>query len=188
MRPAYRAWAALNWHLAASGDLDERALLDVGRGANEYLTKAGESWKQYALRWEEHDNLAWFKALPDSKRRSMFVKHITDDLCSKGFLARRVRQRLHAFYNVIAWHMWNAAMGAHKPTANDSEDLASLMHLAEPAFILTRDDKLIRAVDASGTHQAPWVRRLNGFLNAKLPEGRPWGTKARNALATFVRT
>jgi hypothetical protein len=49
------------------------------------------------------------------------------------------------------------------------------MHIAEPAFLLTRDGGLIRAVDESGTYQAPWALRLPEPLDGPLPDGRPWG-------------
>jgi hypothetical protein len=48
-----------------------------------------------------------------------------------------------------------AGTGAQTATENDSEDLVHLMHLAEPAFLLTQDKRLLKSVDASGTYQAP---------------------------------
>jgi hypothetical protein len=184
----YLAWACLNWSLISTGNIDVEILRKHGSDADDYLAKAGRSWQIYASRWKREEQLEAFRALAPGRRRSLFINHITSDLWRNGFPARTLRRRMHGFYSVIAWHMWSTAQGATQATANDSEDIASLMHLAEPAFLLTRDEKLITAVDASGTYQAPWVLRLADFVSGALPQGRPWGANARNVFASFVRS
>jgi len=98
-----------------------------------------------------------------------------------------VRRRLHAYIHVIALHLRNTAQRATATAENDSEDILTLMHLAEPAFLLTHDEKLIRAVDACGTYQKPWVLKLSELLGGKLPTGRPWGQNGRRAADVFRR-
>jgi hypothetical protein len=186
--PRYRAWATLNWRLAATGNVEEGELQRLGLEANDYLAGAGSSWKRFAAKWAQHDQVEAFRALPDRRRRSLFVNHITSDLWSRGFRAGLVRSRLHAFFHAIAWHMWSTATGATTATDNDSEDLAGLMHLAESAFVLTHDEKLIRAVDLSKTYQAPWVRTLAEMHATNLPTGRPWGVGARRTAGEFIRS
>jgi hypothetical protein len=208
VRARYSAWATLNWQLAVSGNIDETALLRVGQEADEYLRKRGQSWQLYARPWKvridakcspderaeleaanakAREQLEIFKALKHGKRHALFVAFASQGLPERGLRARLVRSRFHAFYNVVAWHMWQKATGAQTATENDSEDITHLMHLVEPAFLLTRDGDLLKSVDASGTYQAPWVRTLEQFLRAPLPVGRPWGISARLQAASFDR-
>jgi hypothetical protein len=102
--------------------------------------------------------------MPHAKRQKRFVSHVTRDLTARGLRAALVRRRLHAYFHVIALHMWNTARGATTAVANDSEDFLSLMHVGEPAFLVTRDHGLIKAVDAPKTYQAPWCERWSNSL------------------------
>ncbi len=43
VRPPYRAWAAYNWALAATGNVDEAALKSIGLEADTYLRQRGKS-------------------------------------------------------------------------------------------------------------------------------------------------
>lgn len=207
----YEAWAQVNWQLAANGNVNDTMLASVGLDADAHLTQRGTTWKGYARSWRElaiealspqeradlnavqaatekaEREISMFRTLSPRKRQSHFVTHISQDLTARGYRAGMVRQRMHAYYHVIALQMWNTARGSTTATENDSEDLANLMHIAEPAFLLTRDDGLIRAVDESGTYQAPWVLRLEEFLRGSLPVGLPWGGSARSEAARFHR-
>ena len=205
----FRAWAVYNWHLAATGNVNEKELERVGLEADAYLRQRGQSWQTFAKPWKvkiEPDcpperrsileelnakaelDLKAFKSLDPRKRQARFVARVDEGLVARGLRAALVRSRFHAFFNVSGWHMWNTACGATTATENDSEDVANLMHLAEPAFLLTRDNKLIHALDESGSYQAPWVRTLPDFLASALPPGRPWGRNARRARESLTRT
>jgi hypothetical protein len=158
----------------------------VGLEANEYLRDRGQIWMGYAHRWKvpipddcprdkrkelealnakAQADLDMFDALGPRKRHAKFVAQASEGH-DRGLRSGMVRRRFHAFYNVLAWVMWETARGARTATENDSEDLTNLMHLAEPAFLLTRDRALIESVDESGSYQAPWVLRLEEFLHA----------------------
>jgi len=184
--PRYVAWATLNWQIASTGNVDDAALQSVGLDADTYLTRRGRSWKEYA-RLLPATEQGLLKEAGPRRGRARLVAHITGSLSSRGLRAGLARRRLHAFFQVAALHMWNTALGATMSTENDSEDLVSLMHLAEPAYLLTHDDKLIRAVDAAGTYQAPWVVRLSELMDENRPRGRPWGIAARELAAGFRR-
>ena len=183
----YSAWARLNWELAASGNVDERSLEVVGLQADEYLRNRGEKWMKYANRWPPEERQI-LKGFTPRQARSRLVAHLTRDLGPRGLRAPLVRERLHAFYQVAALHLWSTARGATTATENDSEDLISLQHLAEPAYFVTHDTKLTKAVDEADTYQAPWVLTLSELLRADRPVGRPWGSRARAAAAAFRRT
>jgi len=74
-----------------------------------------------------------------------------------------------------------------KPKENDAEDFQMLQHIAFPSFVATKDVRLIGLVDESGTHQAPWVRTMVELIEDELPDGKPWGSTAREQAARFVR-
>jgi hypothetical protein len=211
----YRAWATRTWQILSQGVADVADVLRIGRLANTNLDARGATWTGYARRWSNiapddpstdadqltdaervelakyptvDDQLAFFRSLGPRKTLAQFVRFQTNALTREGFRAGMVRRRLHAFHHVTGLRSWTTASGSTTATANDSEDIGNLMHVAEPAFLLTHDTKLIESVDASGTYQAPWVLRLAEFLRGPLPLGRPWGIGARLQVARFNRS
>lgn len=70
---------------------------------------------------------------------------------------------------------------------NDAQDHKLLTNLGWPSFVATKDFRLIRDVDESGTVQRPWVRTIYELLNEPLPLGPTWGRPARRAAEQFVR-
>ena len=186
VRHPYRDWACLNWGLAATGNVDTAALETIGMEANAYLSKRGAAWQEYASPWSPEERKL-LKEFGPQQRQARLIAHVTSDLPSRGFRASMVRERLHAFYHVITFHMLSTATGATTASQNDMEDLLSLQHIAEPAYLLTHDEKLIRAVDQSRTYQAPWVLRLHEIRGPSRASGRPWGESARAAAKSFSR-
>jgi hypothetical protein len=69
---------------------------------------------------------------------------------------------------------------------NEAPDLRFLVHLGEALVLLSGDGPFVRLVDESGTHQAPWVRRLVD-LEAPLPVVPPWGASVREVARSFCR-
>jgi hypothetical protein len=210
----YRAWATSTWQTLSQGAVDVADVQRIGRLINAHLDKRGGKWTGYARRWSDiqpddpntdadqlteeerkalakystvDDQLAFFRSLSPGKRLAQYVRFQTKGITEHGLRVRMVRGRLHAFFHVVGLRSWTTASGATTATANDSEDITSLMHIAEPAFLLTHDTKLIESVDASGSYQAPWVLRLQEFLGGPLPLGRPWGIGARLQAAHFRR-
>ena len=184
VRMPYLTWSLGVWHLAATGNVDEAALRNIGLDVNAYLSAYGRSWQRFACRWSDSER-ELLKTFAPRKAQERLVAHFTHPL-AEHHRASLVRRRLDAFYQVTAFLTLNAARGATTPTENDLEDLSGLMHLSESAFLLTHDNPLIRAVDESGTYQRPWVRRLSDFREP-VPPGRPWGQSARLAANGFVR-
>ena len=162
------------------------ALQTIGLEADAYLRRRGKGWQKTASRWPKVD-LPEFTRFPERKQHALFAAHVRTQVARSGFRTELIRRRLHAYIHAMALHLRNTARRATAATENDSEDILTLMHLAEPAFLLTHDDKLIRAVDSSGTYQAPWVLRLSQFLKGNLPTVRPWGPKALSVAAQFRR-
>lgn len=99
-----------------------------------------------------------------------------------------VAQRIDAWLSVIAHRLERTAIGAMTPGTNDARDNRLLVHLGMGHVLLTRDTRFIEAVDACGTYQAPWVRTLPDLLDLPLPEGPPWGERARAQAHAFTRT
>jgi hypothetical protein len=186
VRQPYLAWSSRAWHLASTGNVNEASMMTVGLEVDAYLSTYGRSWQAFAIPWPRAEREAILKKHDPRKAQERLVAHLTGSLAGDGYRASLVRRRLDAFYQVVAFQTLNAARGATEPTENDLEDIQSLMHLAESAFLLTHDNRFIRAVDESGTYQRPWVLRLSDFRRA-LPPGRPWGRNARLAAARFTR-
>ncbi len=175
-------WLAVDTKL----DVDPKQLRAMGLEADAYLRQRGESWQRSASRWPKEE-LTEFTMFSERKQRALFADAVRKQVARTGTRADLIRRQLHAYVWVAAWHLWQTAKGATTAAENDSEDILSLMHLAEPAFLLTHDEKLIQVVDACRTYQAPWVLSLSQFLAGRLPSGRPWGESARREADVFRR-
>lgn len=70
---------------------------------------------------------------------------------------------------------------------NDAQDIASLMHVGEPAFFATADYRLLDFVDKSCSFQAPWIRSGGEVVAEPLPECLPWGEGARQVSRDWSR-
>jgi hypothetical protein len=102
-------------------------------------------------------------------------------------LSDAASDRLDAQIHGLAWRLNESAHGRWRPGGNDGADLRLAVHVGEDVILLTNDEPLVGIIDACGTYQAPWVRRLSD-LDGQLPEGPPWGDYARDFAATWKRS
>lgn len=113
------------------------------------------------------------------------------NLFEKDLGAASVSERTHAYGRIVAFRVIRSVTAVpqqhRKFKQNDSEDMQLLMQVAVPAFVATMDGFLLDDVDASGTYQTPWVRRLDDLLTSDLPSCEPWGPAARKAAREFRR-
>lgn len=72
-------------------------------------------------------------------------------------------------------------------TGNDWYDARHLQHIAEPAFLATRDYRLIQTVDDSNSLQRAWVRAPIELLEDHVALCEPWGAPAEVASRAFIR-
>ena len=62
---------------------------------------------------------------------------------------------------------------------NDTEDARMLHQVALPAVLVIDDAELVRDVRKSGSYQTAWVRTLEQVRRFGIPDGLPWGPKAK---------
>ncbi len=97
-------------------------------------------------------------------------------------------ERFNAFQRCTALHILKHHRDrAYVAEDNDAEDVGMLQHIAQPAFFVVCDRRLIQSVDEAGTFQSPWVRTIGELLTDQLPTGVPWGDTARAQARLFRR-
>ena len=158
-------------HGAFLAEVDD-LLADLARREDDIWADKDETTREeFRLRREE------FGALPGADKLATIRAYARETWA----FSERVAERLDALVSVTAWRLHVAAGGAQMPAENDGSDNRLLIHLGEGFVLLSEDAGLVRAVDACGTFQAPWVRRLVD-LGRPLPDGPPWGDESRLAL------
>jgi hypothetical protein len=96
-------------------------------------------------------------------------------------------ERFNAYLSVMGKYLLTTGRGDERAAANDAQDVVQLQHIGEGAIFVTREKKILKCVDDSGSFQAPWVRTLVEVLTERLPRGLPWGRHARRVFASFCR-
>ena len=181
------------WRVLVGTEFLDEEWIAAGHHAEAWLTDVDAALHRLARR--EEDLWAKVKA-PVEEKRALWLGLTYDEqlatLCERfradwGLEDDAVADRLDAHVRFLAWRLHRAAKGIEMPKENDAPDFRFSVHLGEGFVLLSGDESFVRLVDESGTHQAPWVRRLRD-LDDPLPSGPPWGPSAHEAARTFRRS
>jgi hypothetical protein len=136
---------------------------DGGEESEDRIRLAGPRWAE----------------LSDEERRAAHRRY------TNRIFSDAVAERLDAHVCTLMYRFYAGLTGGRTPKRNDGADLQLTIHIGEGSLLVTSDRKLVDLVDAAGTFQRPWVRRLNDLDH--LPESLPWGESARDEAKRFVR-
>ena len=159
-----------------------------------------EAWQTVGLRaHEDLEQADWHGLLNSMIGKYPDLAHIPmEDLVSQlraalydHEIGRSTARVFDAHQVVKAMRIAQAAVANprsfKKAVQNDTPDLQLLLQVGLPAFVATEDGRLLGDVDASGTYQAPWIRRLADLVEGDLPDCLPWGIEAHDAASGFSR-
>lgn len=182
------------WSAIIDGNISDEEWIRVGQETARHLADADRSLREL-IRPVEEKLVARY---PDEEERRQLAKQLrttpADALRTYTLWAIRegwgfdIADRIDALVRVTAWRSLHPRDDLARPRENDGADHRLLIHLGEGALVLTDEQKLCRLVDASGTPQAPWVRRAIDFAGNELPSGNPWGDSALEQAARFKRS
>ena len=179
------------WHVLVGIELLDEEWISAGHEAERWLAHLDAELQSLARReaelWngvpdEIAEKRAGWLALSEEER----LGHLREYLLSTWAFDEAMTDRLDGHTRFFAWRLHQAALGREMTKENDAADLRFIVHLGEGFLLLSGDASFVRLVDESGTHQAPWVRRLQD-LDDPLPDGPPWGGSAHEAARAFRR-
>jgi hypothetical protein len=188
---AFRQSVADGWHSIQAEGLSVGAWERIGRDLQQELDHDEEWWQtqiDHALEVVRTTKGLATEAnvsLDVVRRFHAALKRSLPPSKTFGSRLRRVDERTDAVRSYLAAKLANAA--ASRPAQNDYQDSRHLTHLAWPAFLVTLDVSLIRAVDASGTFQGSWVRTPIELIEEAVPRCEPWGKPAKWVVGHFRR-
>jgi hypothetical protein len=183
----FMCWTRETWRYLVAGDVPEDWWR---RGAFAGDLTMGDHLRTWsALRQMTPSVFPDALALPKDQALRKLAAEFLHAAAVMETMPGNVQSRKHAFYVVAALHVVRShnAPASYSPDPNTAEDIDLLQHVATPSVLLTRDFELIEFVDASGTHQRPWVRTIGEVLTDGAPHGVPWGKNARRETARFRR-
>jgi hypothetical protein len=185
-REAFNAKSRLLWSKLVAGKISEETWRTGGGLANEQIDDLANNWTDTRRQALTKEYPAGIMALSDEdlfrRLKPLYAKH--------DHVPSRLAERWDAYFSavtLIAVRDAKKALNQPAPDENDAEDLQLLLQLAQPAFLLTKDSRLISLVDDSKTYQGPWVRTFGELITDPLPSGVPWGKSAREQARLFRR-
>lgn len=124
---------------------------------------------------------------PPAKIAKAMHRYLISAHPTPGMAPPDVGERFDAYLRVMGASFLRTGGGNATAAANDAQDVLQLMHVGEPAILVSKDNGLLERLDASGSHQRAWVRTLVEVLEEPLPRGLPWGPHARRVGWRFTR-
>jgi hypothetical protein len=193
---AYHRALVERWRLIVGSGMSDEDFRGAGRMANQFLGELDEHIVRLArpekeLRKNEcpadvdpaliAPGYAEWEAMSEAEHLAFLRRHAIES----WRFSTAAAERLDAHVCTVAYRLHVAARGARMPKENDGADISLTVHLGAGCILLTNDRRLVDVVDLSGTFQRPWVRALDDL--DELPEGPPWGERARRQNESFVR-
>jgi hypothetical protein len=176
-RYAVRLLLAETWQ-AFLGGLEQSEWIEFASRANAWFNDKSEQSHSVAKRWEDGQDLLLFKGLKSNNRLSHIREYLYTAIPGENRLVGPYRERADLYFRAQAQFLWEAATGARQPADNDVQDLEQLVHVGEPAFLLTEDKRLLERVARTKSRQRFWVLSTAEFLDWPLPCGLPHGARA----------
>jgi hypothetical protein len=169
-------------------DLTDEVWLDIGTQLEAELAGEKQQWNQRVAEAKEimtqvNDTNTALGFTYYSKRRA--YEQVWRTLVPPVRMQPRGEERFDAFMRFVSTKLINARN--QQPQVNDLVDSLHLQHLAWPAFLVTKDFRLIEAVDATKTFQSAWVRTPVELVCDPICMSAPWGKPSRRIAQRFVR-
>jgi hypothetical protein len=182
-----REFLRRGWDHTRTGLTDER-WRSVGKELDDEIEREADGW-EVALNGMRHlrqRTLDFAKVVGhDWYPRRRAERLIEKKLNGPVLLDPPAPQRLHLLKRLVA----RKTVGAREqqPQRNDYVDWRLLVHLAWPAFLVTSDFRLIRALDETGSLQRAWVRAPVELIQDPIYRCEPWGKPGRWVKSRFRR-
>jgi hypothetical protein len=186
----FRDNVTAGWQRVGSGTLSESDWRSVGAELDAELEADERQWLAFAkhavglelntLEVEREVGIAFY---PRSRAENVMRRAIEAGTPGKTVPAMGVRADAS-----LRYFMSKLTEARHRfPARNDWIDGRQLQHLAWPAFLVTTDFGLLKAVDTGRSWQRPWVRTPAELIEDSVARCVPWGKAAKRVADDFVR-
>jgi hypothetical protein len=173
----FREHVGAGWRAACSGDIDRDRWKSVGDELQAELEREKDGWRRLIAIAERIEDSVESVEL----RRRALLRAMTSSV--PGETTPAFPTRAEAYFSYMAEKFISVRRA--RPAMNDYIDSRMLQVLSEPAFLVTKDARLLDTVVRTSRTQSAWVRTPAELALDLVVRAVPWGQRAREVSSLF---